>query len=335
MPDDETAIGYAREWLRTAGLLPNNVDNGTVVSRSDETQRVIVQFIPLEPENLVAAYPSAVVTIGPGGEIIEASVRWPVIDRYDIYQLRDPKDAWAEVSSGEAFLDVQLPEGVADEQGVVKGRAQPIRRSRSGTRLPDYLAAINICNRSISLWDASFLKAAIRRIVSVHTSVPSPTAAHPSDRTRLLVTERRYLVLNGPNLNLLGTREPGIYGATSLARHRCWARGTRPRPPIRRLIVIALQSNHEGELVDAIQMHGPGSKAIIINPGALSHYSIALRDALTGVGTPAIEVHISNIHAREEFRHHSVISAIARGQVVGLGVDGYRLALDFCLKNFQ
>jgi hypothetical protein len=123
LPDDETAIGYAREWLRTAGLLPNNVDDGKVVSRSDETQRVIVQFIPLEPENLVAAYPSAVVTIGPEGEVIEASVRWPVIDRYDIYQLRDPKDAWAEVSSGEAFLDVQLPEGVADEEGIVNGRA--------------------------------------------------------------------------------------------------------------------------------------------------------------------------------------------------------------------
>ncbi len=123
LPDDETAIGFAREWLRTAGLLPNNVDNGAVVNRSEETQRVIVQFIPLEPENLVAAYPSAVVTIGPEGEVIEASVRWPVIDRFDIYQLRDPKDAWAEVSSGEAFLDVQLPEGVADEQGVVNGRA--------------------------------------------------------------------------------------------------------------------------------------------------------------------------------------------------------------------
>jgi hypothetical protein len=123
LPDDETAIGYSREWLRTAGLLPNNVNEGAVVSRSEETQRVIVQFIPLEPGNLVAAYPSAVVTIGPGGEVIEASVRWPVIDRYDIYQLRDPRDAWAEVSSGEAFLDVQLPEGVADDQGVVAGRA--------------------------------------------------------------------------------------------------------------------------------------------------------------------------------------------------------------------
>lgn len=123
LPDDDTAIGFAREWLRTAGLLPNNVDDGTVVNRSEETQRVIVQFIPLEPANLIAAYPSAVVTIGPGGEVIEASVRWPVIDRYDIYQLRDPRDAWAEVASGEAFLDVQLPDGVADEKGVVKGRS--------------------------------------------------------------------------------------------------------------------------------------------------------------------------------------------------------------------
>ncbi len=123
LPEDEAAIGFAREWLRTAGLLPNNVDDGTVVSRSEETERVIVQFIPLEPENMIAAYPSAVVTVGPEGEVIEASVRWPVIDRYDVYQLRDPKDAWAEVSSGEAFLDIQLPEGIADEQGVVKGRS--------------------------------------------------------------------------------------------------------------------------------------------------------------------------------------------------------------------
>ncbi|MCA9858928.1 MAG: hypothetical protein KC438_04360 [Thermomicrobiales bacterium] len=123
LPEDEAAIGFAREWLRTAGLLPNNVDNGTVVSRSDETRRVIVQFIPLEPANLIAAYPSAVVTIGPGGDVIEASVRWPEINRYDVYQLRDPKDAWAEVSSGEAFLDLQLPEGVADDQGVVRGQA--------------------------------------------------------------------------------------------------------------------------------------------------------------------------------------------------------------------
>jgi 3-dehydroquinate dehydratase-2 len=148
------------------------------------------------------------------------------------------------------------------------------------------------------------------------------------------VTERRFLVLNGPNLNLLGTREPGIYGATTLHDIVAGleAQAASADPPAS---IVALQSNHEGELVDAIQTHGPGSKAIIINPGALSHYSIAIRDALTGVGTPTIEVHISNIHAREEFRHHSVISAVARGQVVGLGVDGYRLALDFCLQTYQ
>ena len=147
------------------------------------------------------------------------------------------------------------------------------------------------------------------------------------------MTERRYLILNGPNLNLLGTREPGIYGSTTL--HDIVAglesQAAAADPPA---AIVALQSNHEGELVDAIQTHGPQANAIIINPGALSHYSIAIRDALTGVGTPTIEVHISNIHAREEFRHHSVISSIARGQIVGLGVDGYRLALDFCLRNY-
>ena len=147
------------------------------------------------------------------------------------------------------------------------------------------------------------------------------------------MTARHFLVLNGPNLNLLGTREPGIYGATTLEDIVAGleAQAASADPPA---TIIALQSNHEGELVDAIQVHGSRSNAIIINPGALSHYSIAIRDAISGVGTPAIEVHISNIHAREVFRHHSVISAIARGQVVGLGVDGYRLALDFCLAHY-
>ena len=147
------------------------------------------------------------------------------------------------------------------------------------------------------------------------------------------MTERNFLVLNGPNLNLLGTREPGIYGATTLQDivAALEAQAAAANPPA---AITALQSNHEGELVDAIQTHGPRSSAISINPGALSHYSIAIRDAITGVGTPTIEVHISNIHAREEFRRRSVISAIARGQVVGLGVDGYRLALDFCLANY-
>src|SRR5215213_3450499 len=134
------------------------------------------------------------------------------------------------------------------------------------------------------------------------------------------------LVLNGPNLNLLGTREPGVYGSTTLAgivadlaTTACGA-----DPPLR---IQHVQSNHEGVLVDAIQTLGPSAVGIIINPAALTHYSIALRDALAAVGTPTIEVHLSNIHAREEFRHHSVVAPVILGQIAGLGPDGYRLAL--------
>jgi 3-dehydroquinate dehydratase II len=134
------------------------------------------------------------------------------------------------------------------------------------------------------------------------------------------------LVLNGPNLNLLGTREPGVYGNTTLtqivADLETLAADT--DPPLR---IEHAQSNHEGFLVDTIQRLGPAAVGIIINPAALTHYSIALRDALAAVGTPTIEVHLSNIHARDEFRHHSVVAPVVLGQVVGLGPDGYRLAL--------
>jgi 3-dehydroquinate dehydratase II len=134
------------------------------------------------------------------------------------------------------------------------------------------------------------------------------------------------LVLNGPNLGLLGTREPGVYGNTTLteivADLETLAGGT--DPPLR---IEHAQSNHEGFLVDTIQRLGPAAVGIIINPAALTHYSIALRDALSAVGTPTIEVHLSNIHAREEFRHHSVVAPVVLGQIAGLGPDGYRLAL--------
>lgn len=148
-----------------------------------------------------------------------------------------------------------------------------------------------------------------------------------------MANQRQFLVINGPNLNILGTREPSIYGHTTLADivRSLESQAATARPSAE---ILAFQSNHEGQIVDFIQQHGPGSTAIIINPGALSHYSIAVRDALTGVGTPVIEVHISNIHTREEFRHHSVISGIARGVIVGLGIEGYRLALDYCLATF-
>jgi 3-dehydroquinate dehydratase II len=134
------------------------------------------------------------------------------------------------------------------------------------------------------------------------------------------------LVLNGPNLNLLGTREPGVYGSMTLAEilSDLEAVALSADPPLR---IEHVQSNHEGNLVDAIQTLGPSSAGIIINPGALTHYSIALRDALAAVGNLTIEVHLSNIHAREEFRHHSVVAPVVLGQIAGLGPDGYRLAL--------
>jgi 3-dehydroquinate dehydratase-2 len=134
------------------------------------------------------------------------------------------------------------------------------------------------------------------------------------------------LVLNGPNLNLLGTREPGVYGTTTLTDivAELDALAANADPPLR---IKHLQSNHEGVLVDAIQQLGPASAGIVINPAALTHYSIALRDALAAVGVPTIEVHLSNIHAREEFRHRSVVAPVVLGQIAGLGPEGYRLAL--------
>lgn len=142
------------------------------------------------------------------------------------------------------------------------------------------------------------------------------------------------LVLNGPNLNLLGTREPDHYGCTTLADiiESLEADAAKASQPV---AIRHLQSNHEGVLVDAIQEHGPGAVGLIINPGALTHYSIALRDAISGVGVPTVEVHISNIHAREEFRHHSFIAAVATGQIAGLGATGYRLALAYFLNQLS
>jgi 3-dehydroquinate dehydratase II len=140
---------------------------------------------------------------------------------------------------------------------------------------------------------------------------------------------RTVLVLNGPNLNLLGSREPEVYGSATLADavERCRAEAGRYG-----LDVDARQSNHEGELVDWVQEAGRRHRegdvvGVVLNAGAFTHTSVALRDAVSGTGVPTVEVHVSNVHAREDFRHHSYLSPVAAGIVVGFGVDGYALAV--------
>jgi 3-dehydroquinate dehydratase-2 len=140
------------------------------------------------------------------------------------------------------------------------------------------------------------------------------------------------LVIHGPNLNLLGSREPGIYGSQTLADVD---RQLRDQAQAKKLALACFQSNHEGELVDRIHAAaGEGVDFIIINAAALTHTSIALRDALIGVAIPFVEVHISNVHRREPFRHVSLLADCAVGSIVGLGAAGYRLALDFA-ADFQ
>jgi 3-dehydroquinate dehydratase-2 len=142
---------------------------------------------------------------------------------------------------------------------------------------------------------------------------------------------KHLLLLNGPNLNLLGTREPGIYGATTLADIEQAAQLQASAAGVQ---LATFQSNHEGMLIDRIhQARQEGVDAIIINPGGLTHTSVALRDALAGVAIAFVEVHITNIHQREAFRHHSYLSGIAVGVICGLGADGYRAAIDFAVNK--
>jgi 3-dehydroquinate dehydratase-2 len=137
---------------------------------------------------------------------------------------------------------------------------------------------------------------------------------------------RAALVLHGPNLNLLGRREPAVYGRLSLAEVDRLIQDHARTLGIR---VECRQSNTEGQLVDWLQSaEGDGFGGVVFNPGAFTHYSIALRDAVAAIRLPVIEVHLSNVHGREEFRRHSVIAAVARGQIVGFGPLSYLLGLD-------
>jgi 3-dehydroquinate dehydratase-2 len=142
---------------------------------------------------------------------------------------------------------------------------------------------------------------------------------------------KKLLLLNGPNLNLLGTREPEVYGKTTLADIENAAVAQAGAVGA---MLSCFQSNHEGALIDRIHAaRTEGVDAIVINPGGLTHTSVPLREALAGVAIPFVEVHISNIYKRESFRHHSFLSAIAEGTICGLGVDGYRFAIDFVLEK--
>lgn len=140
---------------------------------------------------------------------------------------------------------------------------------------------------------------------------------------------KKILIINGPNLNLLGTREPTIYGSETLLDI---AKAVEVKSLQLGVETDFVQSNHEGEIIDRIHAARGGYETIIINAGAYTHYSIAIRDAISACEIPTIEIHLSNIHAREEFRHKSVIAAVCKGQICGFGKNSYLLALQAAVE---
>ena len=142
----------------------------------------------------------------------------------------------------------------------------------------------------------------------------------------------RILLVNGPNINMLGRRDPSLYGTTTLAEIEAaaTARGAEVGAE-----VACFQSNHEGAIIDFLQAEGSGSDGIILNGGALSHYGLSLRDALVDTGLPVVEVHLSNIHARERWRSRSVTAEVAKGSIAGLGWRGYLYAVDYLVEMLK
>lgn len=145
-----------------------------------------------------------------------------------------------------------------------------------------------------------------------------------------MIDAKPILLVHGPNLNLLGVRKPEVYGRTTLAdieadvRAVCEARG---------IPLVCFQSNHEGELIDFLHLHRLTAAGVLLNAGAYTHYSVALRDAIEAIELPVVEIHISNTHAREGFRHTSMIAGVCLGQVTGLGRDGYTVAANLLLDH--
>lgn len=143
--------------------------------------------------------------------------------------------------------------------------------------------------------------------------------------------KKQALLLHGPNLNLLGTRQPEVYGATTLEEinEACRKHAARHELELR-----MQQSNHEGELIDMLHVANRWADGVVFNPGAYTHTSIALRDAITAISIPVVEIHLSNVHAREDFRHHSYLAPVCLGQITGFGWHSYLLGLDALLRHW-